>query len=715
MKNRYIKGIMLSGLLVSGILTTYAQDKKDLKHLTFEKSSKISLEKAPELIREKLKLSSNDGLARIQSKSDDLGFVHEKYQQRFKGLKVEFGTYTAHAKRGVLESMNGEFYNVENVNTTPKLTKGSAFKRAITHTGAEQYLWEAPEEAKKIGNYKKPEGELLILPGSVIGKKEARLAYKFDIYALKPLSRGYLYIDAHTGEALFFNAIIKHVDEHANSSKNLGKVSVSTKVVANSVEMFATGNAATRYSGSRAIDTRIISGSYALRDDTRGNGINTYNSGGQNSYPSTNFTDNDNNWTAAEFDNAAKDNAALDAHWGAEKTFDYFSQIHNRNSYNGSGAAINSYVHYDNIPGGAGYDNAFWNGSVMTYGDGSSNGNEGNGYFDALTSIDVAAHEIGHAVCSHTADLAYQRESGALNEGFSDIWGAAVEHFAKGNGNDAAPDAAVWLIGDEIDRRSGSVALRSMSNPNERSQPDTYGGTYWKSPNCGTPTQSNDYCGVHTNSGVLNYWFYLLSVGGSGTNDVNDSYNVSGIGIAKAAKIAYRTEANYLSSNATFNDARTGAITAATDLYGANSNEVKSVTNAWYAVGVGEAYVEQCGLAAPTNLASSNVNDNGFTLTWSSVTGANSYTVTVNGTNYNETGMSRVITGLTPGTAYTCTVKANCTSGGSGAAATTSVTTTGTTPVTYCSSKGDSVADEYIQRVQLGSIDNASGAGNGYS
>ncbi|WAC01139.1 hypothetical protein N7U66_13365 [Lacinutrix neustonica] len=83
-----------------------------------------------------------------------------------------------------------------------------------------------------------------------------------------------------------------------------------------------------------------------------------------------------------------------------------------------TGAAINSWVHYDDVAGGLGYDNAFWNGSVMTYGDGSSNGAEGNGYFDALTSIDVAAHEIGHAVTSSTANLAYQRESEDLMKGF---------------------------------------------------------------------------------------------------------------------------------------------------------------------------------------------------------------------------------------------------------------------------------------------------------
>ncbi len=712
MKHKYFKTVFLSSFLLAGLSSINAQESRGLKQIKFENSSKMSLQKAPDLIRKKLKLTFNDNLQKIKSEVDDLGFTHEKFQQKFKGVKVEFGTYTAHAKNSTLRTMDGELYDVGKVNISPKLSKQAAFKRAIAHTGAQKYLWELPKEAKSLGNYKKPEGELLILPREVIGTKSARLAYKFDIYTTKPLSRGDLYIDAHTGEALFFNATIKHLDEHAHSSKNLGTVS---NLGAKFIEALATGNAATRYSGTKSITTRLVSGSYALRDNTRGGGINTYNSGGQPSYPTTNFTDSDNNWTAAEFNNSAKDNAALDAHWGAEMTYDYFQSKHSRNSYNGSGAAINSYVHYDDVAGGLGYDNAFWNGSVMTYGDGTSNGSEGNGNFDALTSIDVAAHEIGHAVCSNTANLAYQRESGGLNEGFSDIWGAAVEHFAKGNGNDLAPAASVWLIGDEIDRRSGSSALRSMSNPNDRGQPDTYGGTNWKEPNCGTPTRSNDYCGVHTNSGVLNYWFYLLTVGGSGTNDVNNAFNVVGIGMTKAAKVSYRLETNYLSANSTFANARTGSITAATDLYGANSNEVKSVTNAWHAVGVGAKFVEVCALAAPSNFAGSSINDNGFTLTWSSVSGAASYTVTANGTSSTVNGTSKAITGLAAGTAYACTIKANCSSGGSGTVSNVSVTTTGTAPVNYCTSKGNSVSDEYIQKVVLGTINNTSTGGNGYS
>jgi Zn-dependent metalloprotease len=130
-----------------------------------------------------------------------------------------------------------------------------------------------------------------------------------------------------------------------------------------------------------------------------------------------------------------------------------------------------------------------------------------------------------------------------------------------------------------------------MSNPNAYRQPDTYKGTYWKdatTTGCAVPGQTtNDYCGVHTNSGVLNFWYYLLVTGGSGTNDNGFAYNVSGIGLDKAGAIAYRTLTTYLDFGFYYANTRTYSLQAATDLYGAGSNEVTQVTNAWNAVGVG--------------------------------------------------------------------------------------------------------------------------------
>lgn len=555
---------------------------------TLKTSEQVTLGNPKAIFEQHLQLANDNEFQLKSQKTDDLGFVHQRFQQTYNGVPVEFAFPVLHAKNGIVETISGEYYDIKELSVTVGMAKSSAFAKALSHTNATAYMWDDQESARNLG-YEKPEGELVILPVFEGDQVTMKLAYKFDIYATQPVSRGNLYIDAQSGQALLFDAIIKHADNFGHVGET--SVSVMTEEEACAVKdmAIAAGTAATRYSATRTIETRQINGSWTLRDNTRGNGVNTYNSGGQASYPSTNFTDGNNSWT--EYDNAAKDNAALDGHWGAEVTYDYWINVHNRNSYNGAGAAINSYIHYDDQPGGAGYDNAFWNGSVMTYGDGSSNGNEGNGFFDALTSLDVAAHEIGHAVTSFTANLAYQRESGGLNEGYSDIWGAAVEHFAKGSGTDMNPTAEIWLIGDEIDRRSGSAALRSMSDPKSLGQPDTYGGSFWQNPNCGTPTQSNDYCGVHTNSGVLNHWFYLAVTGGSGTNDVGDVYNVTGIGMLKSAKISYRALNTYLSANSTFAQARTAMIQSAQDLYGADGQEEETVTNAMYAVNVGDAYI----------------------------------------------------------------------------------------------------------------------------
>lgn len=675
--------------------------------ITFNEKSSYKANDFQQVFKDQLGLKESTNFSKTKSESDKLGFIHEKFQQYYKGIKVEFATYMLHSKSGRLESMNGEFYNMEEVNTIPKLSAQQALGYAVRQIGAKQYLWDNPSDAAAM-NYQKPTGELVLLPIMDNGTSKqkdttVKLAYKFDIYAANPVSRGDVYIDAVSGEVLFYNATIKHLGEYSHG----GHSDATTSVVKTSVVVAA--NAATRYSGTQSIQTTLSGASYILSDTSRGLGVQTYNSARTATYPTTNFTDADNNWTAAEFNNTNKDNGALDAHWGAEMTYDYWSAVHGRNSYDNAGAKIKSYVHYNLIA--AGYpdnNNAFWNGSVMTYGDGSGT------VFDVLTAMDVAGHEIGHAVCTYTANLAYQKESGAMNEAFSDIWGACIEYRA-------APTKSTWLIGEDIERRAGHAALRSMSNPNAEGQPDTYGGTYWINPNC-TPSNNNDQCGVHTNSGVLNHWFYILSVGKSGTNDIGSVFNVTGITIDKAARIAYRLESVYLSANSTYANARTYGIQSATDLYGAGSAEVIATTNAFYAVGIGAAYAgsgDTVAPTAPTNLAASGTTSSSTNLTWTAstdnvgVTGYNVY----NGATLvtTVTGLTYTVTGLTASTAYVFTVKAKDAAGNLSAVSNTANVTTTAATAAYCSSNGTSVADEYIGRVQLGTINNASTGGTGYS
>lgn len=532
--------------------------------IKFRKNGKetYSPDQAKEILTSYLELPAEAELKPVKQEKDKEGYLHQRYAQYYKGVRVEYGTYNVHSKNGVVESINGEIKKIKKLNTNPALAEKAALSRALAFVGASRYMWQDPaQEAwiKSLENNPKatfyPEGELVVVENFLNPSKQKDeqlvLAWKFNIYAQEPLSRNYIYVDAQTGNIVHKDAIIKHAA--------------------------ATASAATRYSGAQNLTTDSYSGSYRLRDVSRGSGIETYNcKTGTNYSTATDFTDTDNNWTSGEFNNTAKDNAVLDAHWAAQMTYDYFKSRHGRNSYDNAGAKIKSYVHYDKS-----YENAFWNGSVMTYGDGATR-------FDALTSLDVGAHEIGHAVCSSTANLVYSNESGALNEGFSDIWGAAVEQYA-------APAKSVWLIGEDIDKQRPS--LRSMSDPNAESQPDTYKGTNWYS---GT----GDNGGVHTNSGVLNHWFYVLSVGRTGTNDIGASYSVAGIGIADAARIAYRMETVYLTSNSGYADARTYAIQSAADLFGESSNQEIQTTNAWHAVGVGGKYGEVSYCASKGNSTS---------------------------------------------------------------------------------------------------------------
>ena len=200
-----------------------------------------------------------------------------------------------------------------------------------------------------------------------------------------------------------------------------------------------------------------------------------------------------------------------------------------------------------------------------------------------LVSIDIMAHEFTHLVTKQNGNggLTYLGESGALNESFSDIMGISVKKYATER-ND-------WQIGTDVMIYASN--LRSMKNPNNswdgfKPQPDTYNGLHWVN-----VTDTTDHGGVHINSRVQNYWFYLLSEGGSGANDIGNNFKVNKIGMDKAVQIAYRNLIYYLTPDATFEDSRNGSIQAAIDLYGKASQEHQAVVNAWYAVGVGEEYV----------------------------------------------------------------------------------------------------------------------------
>ncbi|GAB4410980.1 MAG: hypothetical protein OHK0039_15800 [Bacteroidia bacterium] len=482
-------------------------------------------------------LGSHDEMRLVRVQQDALGMTHHRYQQYHRGVKVEGGEYIVHARDNRALRANGYLPTALPAQVVPAIDATAALQAALEYIAADRYMWEDPFAEAALQNATDgqqqsyyPQAELVIADLDwERNDSPCRLAWKFDIYAAEPHTRKLVYVDAQTG--LVFK------DLESLHSAN------------------ATGTAVTRYSGPRSIVADSMNnGTFRLRETNRGAGvrIETYDlNQSTNVASATDFFDDDNYWDNV---NPQHDDAATDAHWGAEMTYDYFYQVHNRNSYNDQGSPLVSYVHFD-----TNYFNAFWNGQWMTYGDGNNN---------PLTTLDVVAHEIAHGVTGNSAGLIYAYESGALNESFSDIFGNTIERFGVGNDAD-------WRIGE------GFGAFRNMANPNAFGNPDTYKGSAWS-------VGTFDNGGVHINSGVQNYWYYLLVEGGSGTNDLGKSYQVTGIGLEKAAQIAYRNLTVYLTSTSQFIDAREGSLLAAADLYGACSQEYISVIDAWHAVGLGE-------------------------------------------------------------------------------------------------------------------------------
>lgn len=497
--------------------------------INFSASEKLQGSDAANILSRRLDLRTGvDELRSVYVEHPGMGIEVQRFNQYFKGIRVAHGTYTLTSKNGLATYAFGKYFNIDAATSiVPVLSEADAKAKALEAIGAKKYMWEQdPGISIPVGTLQFVEDFTSGTPDN-----QAHLAYAFDVYAAEPLSRTMVFVDARTGKILLRDAIMQDV---AAKGKSL-------------------------YSDTVSFEARLAGSTYVLEDYSRGNGIITKNANnGTSTTAALNVTS-----TSTIFPR----DASIDAHWGATMVYDYWKSNHNRLSWNGKDSSLRSYVHWS-----TNLVNASWNGQFMVYGDG------GSGYGN-FTALDVCGHEIGHGVCQSTAGLVYSGEAGGMNEGFSDIWGAVIEDYGNPHEVDAVAKNT-WLIGEELGN-----PLRSMSNPKAYAQPNTYGGINWIYTGSGCDN-SNDNCGVHTNSGVLNYWFYLLSVGGKGTNDNGNPYQVAGIGITNAAKIAYQTELT-LTSTSNYSACRAASIAAATAQFGACSPELEAVTRAWYAVGVG--------------------------------------------------------------------------------------------------------------------------------
>lgn len=462
-----------------------------------------------------------------KTETDDIGYTHYRFQQLYKGLNIDDAQFFVHEKEGTVITASGIILNGLNISVAP----------TISNSDVPYYAKNGNENAKVLSD-----AELLITRISYDTppiSDNYKLAYKIDIL-YNDNSRLAVYIDANNG------SILKKIPLTLNCE---------------------IGTCQTLYNGQQSIKTNYrgsLFNDYQLVDFCHGVGIHTYLDGDEP-------TDGDNNWSLQA------ERGATSAHWAAGLTWDYFLGTFGRYGTNNNNGGIDIIASDTDSPLNAGFtkEGGSYNHDKIVIGarDGGINSTD-------YATIDVVAHEFTHGVTAYTAQLVYAGQSGALNESYSDIFGEMVEAYQNGSCD--------YVHGEE--HASNYFHKRSMLNPSLNNAhlsssdiygcPDTYLGTNWYS---GT----EDFGGVHINSSVQNYWFYLLAEGGSGTNDNGEVYSVQGIGKIKAAAITYRSLTQYMGYASGFNAARNHSIIAAEDLYGTCSNEAIQTANAWYAVGVG--------------------------------------------------------------------------------------------------------------------------------
>jgi len=268
-----------------------------------------------------------------------------------------------------------------------------------------------------------------------------------------------------------------------------------------------------------------------------------------------------------EGDAPVADVAVNEAYDGSGATYDIYNQIYGRNSIDNNGMRLDSTVHYR-----VGYDNAFWDGQQMVYGDGDENLPPDQRLFNRFTiSIDIIGHELTHGVTQFEAKLVYFQQPGALNESFSDVFGSLVKQYQR---NQSAAQAD-WIIGEGLfTPKVNGVGIRSMKAP----------GTAYNDPVIGKDPQPahmrdyvntvNDNGGVHINSGIPNHAFYLTAL------------EIGGYAWEKAGQIWYVTLRDKLTSSSKFQDCANLTYQTAGELYGVGGAEQKAVKNGWAGVGL---------------------------------------------------------------------------------------------------------------------------------
>lgn len=377
--------------------------------------------------KDMLGTKSTDEFRKIERKQKQKEFVHEHFEQYYKGIKVEGGGYNFHYKNGKMYFAHGHYINTGDINTQPSISKQEAMEnfagyKNIPLKGIENYL-----------------AELIIKEIPTKTDTVPMLVYKIYLYADYRHNTEMGFIDAHTGEVVFTEPAL--------------------------IDFSATGTFATRYSATQQGVTHHYQGGYHLVDSTRGAIIHTWNLEGRTNISSrVELTDNDNNWTQAEHRSNNND-MGLDVQWALQGIYDRLDNTHGINSMDDNGFTVNAHIRDGRAP-----DNAFWDTveRTLSFGEGGSD-------FRSLASVDVVAHEFGHGITHFQIGWNNTTDQRAFNEGMSDVWGVIMEHRIRPN--------SVWQFGEQLTINYGCLRnIQSTNASNAMSKiANTFGSTQYNS------------------------------------------------------------------------------------------------------------------------------------------------------------------------------------------------------------------------------------------
>jgi len=459
--------------------------------------------------------NTKEELKVVEVNKDDIGDTFVKFAQVIEGTEVDNSLINVHYdKNGVIVSVNGNLE--ENKEITTLGSKVISPEEAIE-------IAKSQFEIKKLK--KTPKAEKLVITEDGVNYE----VYKINIFFMEPTIGNYdVFVEVNSGK------VIKIED----------KIRYNNPVTGTGIDVLGK---------TRELNLNQSGDQYQMIDLTNKGSIYTYDA--KNGISDGDLVSN----TTGKFTTEA-DKSPVSAHHNAGKVISFYKNVFQRDSLDNNGMDVHSFTHFD-----LNYNNAFWSGGVMIYGDG-----DGEEFTYLSGDLDVVGHEMTHGVIEYTADLAYHNQSGALNESMADVFGVLISTYDKYNVANRGTwkfDSADWVVGDDIYTPNiQGDALRSLKDPTLYGQP-AHMTEYYEL----ADTKDEDWGGVHINSGIPNKAAYNIA---------------SNIGMDKTAKIYYRALTQYMHPDTNFQQAAYCLVQAAADLYGKGSNEITVIKNSFASTGV---------------------------------------------------------------------------------------------------------------------------------